>query len=247
MKSVEVLALGQFKPDDLKVTVSESTRMIDPIVDGKLETVWEAKKKKADEQGKICYNGLSYRLNSLEKRDNGISVDFGIIEYKVRDGLIEIPEYLNLPEEYYRKGCYSMATVRTTDDLYLMVELSGKSMNKNAVDLLGGIMETNIEAKTGKDIFQSILAELEEEACIYESDIEKIYLRSVFLGFNTNVCFYYEVILNTSSFELQNKFKISNKDQDIKSILYLSREQYIEALKNHRSQNKQFLPEILSI
>jgi hypothetical protein len=189
MKSIEVLALGEYKPADLKVSVSESTRKIDPVVEGKLEAVWEAKKKKADESGKICYNGLSYRLNSLEKVGSGISVDFGIIEYKVRDGLIEIPEYFNLSEEFYRKGCYSMASVRTADDRYLMVELSGKSMNKNETDLLGGIMETKIEAKTGNDVFQAILEELEEEGCIHTADIAKIYLRSIFLGFNTNVCF----------------------------------------------------------
>lgn len=247
MKSVEVLALGQFKPTDLRVSVSESTRKVDPIVEGKLEAVWEAKKKRADENGQICYNGLSYRLNSIEKAGNGISVDFGIIEYKVRDGLIEIPEYFDLPEEFYRKGCYSMASVRTSDNLYLMVELSGKSMNKNVIDLLGGIMETNIEAKSGKDVFSSILVELEEEGCIHESDIEKIYLRSVFLGSNTNVCFYYEVLLRIPSSELQNRFKTDNKDQDIKSLKYLSSEEYIETLKNHNSQNKQFIPEILNI
>jgi hypothetical protein len=247
MKLPEILALGKYSPNDLIVSVSESNRKIDPIIERKIDAIWEAKKKEADENGKICYNGLSYRLNSLKKVGDKISLDFGIIEYKIREGVKKIPQYFNLPEEFYGKGCYSMTTVKTSDNHYLMVELSGKSMNKHTIDLLGGIMETNIEAKTGADIFQSLFIELEEEACIDKSDIEKSYLRSVFLGINTNVCFYFEVGLNISSSELQNRFKTKNKDQDIKSLKDFSPDKYMQVLKNHESKNKQFILEILNI
>jgi hypothetical protein len=69
----------------------------------------------------------------------------------------------------------------------------------------------------------------------------------VFLGINTNVCFYFEVILDIFFSELQNKFKAENRDQDIKSLKDLSRDEYIKALRNHKSKNKRFIPEILNI
>ena len=47
MKSTEVLALGEYKPEDLIVSVSESTRKTEPAIENQLETIWEAKKKKA--------------------------------------------------------------------------------------------------------------------------------------------------------------------------------------------------------
>src|SRR5689334_21873928 len=100
----KILIQGKFKPEDIIVSVSESTRKIDPAIEGQLEAIWNAKIKKAEENGQICYNGISYRLNSIKEDAGKILINFGTLEYKVRDGLIAIPEYSNLPEEYYRKG-----------------------------------------------------------------------------------------------------------------------------------------------
>lgn len=88
------LVSGKFAPEDLLVSVGESNRKIDPAIEGQLENLWQAKKKQADKDGKNCYNGVSYRLNALEERKGKVAVDFGTFEYKVRDGLIAIPEYL---------------------------------------------------------------------------------------------------------------------------------------------------------
>ncbi len=44
-----------------------------------------------------------------------------------------------------------------------MVESSGKSMNPNTIDFLGGIMERYVNMKTGNDIFESLYKELREE------------------------------------------------------------------------------------
>ena len=246
MELPKILVSGKFKPNDLQVSISESNRKIDPIIEGKIEAVWEVKKKKADAEGKVCYNGISYRLNSIQEKDGKIFLDFGTFEYKVRDGLIAIPEYFNLPEEYWRKGCFSCASIRTSDDRYLMVELSGKSMNYNKVDLIGGVMETNIGMTTGDDIFTSFYNELEEEAGIKEDDIKESHLHTIYLASGTNVAFYFEITLNVSSEELLERFK-KNKDADIKSICVLTKEEYINVLKNHSSLNKQFTAKILKI
>lgn len=240
----KVLVRGKLLPEDFVVSVNESTRKIDPSIEGQLDALWEAKKKKADENGQNCYNGISYRLNSIQERDGKVVVDFGTFEYKVRDGLIAIPEYFDLPEEYYRKGCFSTATVKTSDGLYLMAELSGKSMNENTVDLIGGIMETNIAFHSGKDIFRSFYDELEEEAGVKEGDIQECHLKAVYLEARTNVAFYFEVILNVSSDDLLKRFK-ENKDEDIHALCFYTQEKYLDALKHHRSPNKQFIAEKL--
>ena len=235
----KILIAGKFDPNDLIVSVSESTRKIDPFVEGKLDAVWEEKVKNAEEKGKNCYNGLSYRLNSFVEKDGKVVFDFGIIDYKTRDGLIAIPEYFNLPSEYYRMGCFVCSSVRTSDDRYLMVELSGKSMNPNTTEQIGGIMETNIEMKSGNDIFQALYNELEEEAEIKLGDIRECNLRTIYLTDKSNVAFYFEIILNMSSSVLLERFK-NNNDADIKSLCVYTREEYLNALKNHNSLNKQF-------
>lgn len=240
MELPKIIVSGKFAPEDLIVSVSPSNRKIDPAIEGQLDALWEAKKKQADVDGKNCYNGLSYRLNSIEEQDGKLQIDFGTIEYKAWGGLVDIPEYFDLSEGYWRKGCFSTATIKTADSRYLMVELSGRSMNQNTVDFIGGIMETNIAFETGKEVFRSFSDELEEEAGIREEDIKECFLKAVYLEERTNVGFYFEVVLNTSSRELLERFK-ENKDEDIKSLVVYTKDEYLEAVEKHRSPNKQFI------
>jgi len=245
MNQSKILVNGKFSPDDLVVSVSESNRKIDPKIEGQLDALWEAKVKRAKENGITnCYNGISYRINTIEEKGGKLVIDFGTFEYKVRDGLIEIPEYFNLPEEYYRKGCFNRATIKTRDDKYLMVELSGKSFNSYKIDFVGGIMEVNVPIMSGKDVFESMYVELEEEAGIEKDDIAEIYLRAVYLRPNTNVCFLFGVDLRVSSFELLARFS-NNKDADIRSLKTYSEKEYWDYLKNCGEESKQSLCEIL--
>ncbi len=242
----KILVIGKFNPSDLQVSVSESNRKIDSTIEAQLEQIWQTKKAKANEDGRICYNGISYRLNSLEEKDGKVILDFGTFEYKVRDGLIAIPEYFNLSEEYWRKGCFTCASIKTSDDRYVMVELSGKSMNDNKVDLVCGLMETNVAMTTGDDIFKSFYNELEEEACITKKDIQQLCLRAVYVASGTNAAFYFEVILNVFSTELLARFK-ENKDADIKSLRVFTQAEYLGVLGTHDSLNKQFTVKLLQI
>lgn len=127
-----------------------------------------------------------------------------------------------------------------------MVEMSGKSMNTNSVDFLGGVMETNIKMNTGEDIFQSFYNELEEEGCIAVNDIQDIYIRLIYLSNNTNVGFYFEVSLSISSNDLLERFYETGKDADIKSLKVLSKYDYLELLRSH-NLNKQFIAQFVNI
>ena len=247
MNKVKVLALGKFTSENLLVSINDSTRKINSKVEDQVDALWEEKKKKADNEGRVCFNGISYRLNFLSLDDQNIVINFGLLEYKARHVLSNIPGYHELHEEYYHKGCYTGATVKTSDNKFLIVELSGKSMNTFMVDMLGGIMEKPSEIETGKDVFDCIYVELKEEACITERDIQECYLRSIFLTPNTHVCFYFELTLNVSSETLINRFSSENRDQDIKSLKVLSQEEYTSFLKTHSSPTKQFISEIMNV
>ncbi len=246
MELPKILLKGKFRPEDLIVSVSESNRKINPEIEAKLEAIWEEKKKRADENGQNCYNGISYRVNSLTQQKGKIIIDFGTFEYKVRDGLIDVPEYFDLPEAYWRKGALTGGSVKTLDDRYAMVELSGKSMNKNRIDLPGGIMETNIPMNSGEDVFESFYVELEEEIGVMKEDIQECFLKVILIEKKTNVGFYFEVLLKLTAAELEERFK-SNQDQDIKKILFFTKVEYLETLKQHSSPNKQLIPEFLEI
>ena len=247
MKAPEILVIGKFKPDDLVVSRSESNRKINPEFENKVDGIWEIKMNKAKEEGKICFNGTSYRLNSLKIEGGKIILDFGTIEFKTVEGLKSIPEYFNLSEHYFIKQCFNSSSVKTSDDGYLMVRLSGKSMNTNSIDLIGGMMEKPVEMNTGDGVFNSMYAELEEEGCIKKSDIKEIYLRAIYRGIKTGIGFYFEVILNIPSEELIERFKKENKDQDINSLDVFTKEDYLTLLKNHTSENKHLIASIINV
>ncbi len=241
-----ILAQGKFKPEDIAVTVSESSRKIDPEIESQIEQLWEKKLQGAQEKGQKIYNGLSYRLNSLKSEHGKLDLDFGVFDFKTRECLLEAEGYFDLSEDFWRKGCHTLATVKTSDSKYLLVDLSGKSMNLNKTVLLGGIMETEPPIKVGEDLFESLFRELEEEAFIKRSEIVSCLLKLVYINSKTNVGFYFEVPLNISSIDLEDRFNSSEKEIDIKSLKILSREEYLNILKNH-NENKQFLANLIEI
>ena len=247
MNKTKALAIGRFTAENLVISVSDSTRKINIEVENQVDTIWKEKKEKAELEGRVCFNGISYRLNSLMEQDQKVVINFGLLEYKVRHVLSSIPGYLELPDEYYHKGCYTGATIKTKDNKFLIVELSGKSMNTFVTDMLGGIMEKPSEIATGEDVFNCIYGELKEEACIEKIDIKECYLRSVFLTPNTHVCFYFEATLLVSSETLFDRFSNENQDQDIKSLKVLSKDEYISFLKSHSSPTKQYISGIMNV
>ena len=240
MNFSKILAIGKYSPDDILVSIARSNRKIDPEAESKIEAIWLEEKKRAEEAGKICYNGMQYRLNSIHADENKIEVELGNIDYKTVVALFKNPASENLAEEYQRKNCHVSVTARTTDGKCVMVELSGKSMNSNTVDFLGGMLERPLEIKAGQDIFQAAYSEMNEEAGIKQSDILEIYLRAVLMLVKSTVCFYFEAKISMPSNELQNRFEKSVRDQDIASLRFIDEKDYVEFL-GQVNESKRFI------
>jgi hypothetical protein len=233
---------GNFTADDLVISISPSNLVLLDSVKDDIEKIWDTKMREAQERGLNLYNGTSYRLNSFKEKDGKIYLDFGVMNYKTRYGLREALPKIQFDETMYRNGCYVGATVKTSDDKYLMVKLSGKSMNRNTHDLLGGVMETNIPMDSNY-IFKVLRAELLEEAGIKESEIVSMVLRAIYQDMYTNAAFYLEVELSVSSDEIQERFS-QNIDVDIAGIEVYSYDEYLQVLENHKE--KQIVREVFS-
>ena len=231
----KLLVRGNFTAEDLVVSVSPSNLVVLDSVKKDIDQIWESKLKEAQEKNLNLYNGISYRLNSLKEENGKIHLDFGVMDFKTRFGLREALPKIEFDETMYRNGCYVGATVKTSDSKYLMIKLSGKSMNRNSYDVLGGVMETNIEMNS-EYIFKVLHTELKEEAGIEESEITNTILKAIYQGMYTNIGFYLETELSISSDEILERFEL-NSDVDVAGIEVYSYEEYLDVLKNH-NENK---------
>jgi hypothetical protein len=235
--------MGNFNSNDLIVSVSPSNLLILDSVKKDITEIWEAKLKESEEKNLNLYNGDTYRLNSIKEKNGKVYLDFAILDFKTRFGLREALPKIDFDETMYRNGCYVGATVKTLDDKYLMIKLSGKSMNRNTNDVLGGVMETNIEMNS-EYIFNVLHTELQEEAGVEESEIKNTFLKAIYQGMYTNIGFYLEAELLISSDEVLQRFE-SNVDVDVAEIEVYTYIEYLEVLKNH-NENKGFIHDLLS-
>jgi hypothetical protein len=235
MITPKLLVKGNFTFDNLIVSVSSSNLVLLDSVKNDIEKIWEKKLKEAKEKNLNLYNGETYRLNSLKEENGKVYLDFAILDFKTRFGLRRVLPKIDFDETMYRNGCYVGATVKTSDDKYLMVKLSGKSMNRNTNDVLGGVMETNIEMNS-EYIFNVLHTELQEEAGVEKSEIKNTILKGIYQGMYTNIGFYFETELSISSDEILRRFEL-NTDVDVAGIEVYSYREYLKVLKNHNENN----------
>ena len=105
-------------------------------------------------------------------------------------------------------------------------------------------METNIEMKNGKSIFDSLFLEMNEEVGLIEDDILLENLRCVFRTKHAGICFYFLVNLSVSSEEIKTRFK-KNEDEDIKSLLFLEKDEYLNFFVDEDVSTKKFIANLL--
>ena len=229
----------KLKPENIKINLIENKLIFSNEIENKIEDIWKQKESEIKKNGGNFYNGNSYRMLGWKYKNNILELDFAIFDFKHRFGATQIiKKNIFDTSKVWHGGCHAGATVKTNDNKYLMVKISGKSINSNIYDFAGGIVEDDIEfIPNGEFIFKTIKKELKEEAGIDESDIENICMEMLFQGKGAHTGFYFSIDLNISSKELLNRFK-DNKDQDIESLKFFTEEEYKNILKNHNINKK---------
>lgn len=240
------LVQGAFGPDDIIVTFSEqSNRLTNNTIDRQVDELWEQVRTAAEAKGKRIWNGITYRTNSVTQLSDGrVSVEFAPLDYKTRECVIQIPGYYELPETYWRKGAYTSSFVKTADNYYVFGELSGRSLNQNRVDVLGGIIDEELHVRSGNDLFTSLYKEIEEESAIPAQSIKTSFLNSIFLNHNTNVGFHFSVQLFDSKDVVEQRFRAQAADEDVKGLVFIPEQEVFDFVAAI-SPSKRFLAELL--
>ncbi len=228
----KALYVGNLQPKDIKITVSDSNLILSPEIEQRIGEIWKEKLVESKNRGKEIFNGSSYRVNHWKLIENILSIQLASYDFKNRLGLsVMIRQAEISPADYNHGGCFVGATVVTADNKYVMVELSGKSMNNNTFEILGGMAETDIEMTSdGLYLFDALHQELLEEAGIQKSEISQEYLQLFFRGPNADYGFHFHVETALTEKVMIERF-INNTDVDIAALCFFNKKEYLEKLR----------------
>jgi hypothetical protein len=240
-----LLYKGQLKLKDIRIKPLAASSL--KLSDKDLQYInddWQRKLILSKDKKKSLWNGLSHRLENIEKIDNGVELEFSLMEYKIRDGMLAIPKYWKRSIDQWRRGVFMGATVVTSDDKYLYLELSGESFNNNRYEIIGGILEPEKPIITSEDIFNEMLVELSEEALVPKDSVDNITLDLIYYAHKTNVGLYFTITLIDDLKTIQNRFFNGDPDVEVKSLCWCNATQWSNILKD-MSSDKKFIAEQL--
>jgi hypothetical protein len=149
--------------------------------------------------------------------------------------LSKLSQTLILPIPQRHRSTASGATIITSDNQYVVVKLSGKSLNQNNLDFIGGNNEKPHPLSNGPELFDHLYREALEEANITKANFESLILKAVIQMTRGLAFFYYEGRLNITADELKDQFESQNeKDPDISDLIFFTRDEYLDFLENDR-------------
>jgi hypothetical protein len=232
--SKNLLISGYFNKEDIIVSRKRSDRETTPVLETKIKKTWKEIKKFAKESGKNCYDGTNYRLNNLTYTHGKLNLEVSTIKYRVTSSLQLLTQKMSKSLSVKKKHnvCSCGSAVRTKDGKYVVAELSGKSMNSNRLELLGGMVEKPLPLTNSKELFDHLYSELKEEAFINKKDVGSIILRAVMRSAGGTIVFHFDTKLNLTSKTIRERFiKNKNRDPDIADLLFLSKKDFVTYLK----------------
>ncbi len=228
----KVLARGPFLEEQIDVKNLETAHLpLTKEMHDHVEREWKLLVEKASSEGKNVYNGISQRVETLSvSKDNILHIELAPFAHKYRACLRSFPEYYALDETFWTKGAYTGAFVSTKDGWYIFATLSGKSHNENREEMLGGIVGDDGFVTDGTSLFDALYKEVEEEACIPKSSIERATLELVYGGPHTNIGFLFFITLSETREEVADRFQKEKQDPDIASLFFVQEKELPETL-----------------
>jgi len=242
---LQTLVIGKLKPENTLLSITDETLVLPHSIETRIEEIWEEKVIESKERGKPIFNGTSYRLINWSFKNNLLEITLGTFDYKHRLGLSTMGQRGELHNtSIVQGGCFVNSTTITSDGYFCMVKLSGKSMNNNIYDFIGGMAETDTPFNHHTYLFDALYKEMEEEACIDKDMIESCTLRCFFQAKNGHYGFHFLTKLSKSKTDIEKRFK-DNTDIDIDSLVFLKKDQYLRKL-SQLPGHKPLIGEIIS-
>jgi hypothetical protein len=229
----KILLKQRIDPADIVVVSNqESNLKSTPELDAMIQQKWQQRLRevdaynagKAENEKKIAYDGVNYRLNGFSSQNNQLRLELSTVNFSTYMGLQYEPSVLALGEDYFTKIMYAAGVVRTTDDFYVFGKLAGRTLEDGVIhDFLGGVLTPReVVLHSGKDINAALIKELEEEASIRVEQIALSQFVGMTLDPKLNIGLHFHVDLNIDKETLYRQFN-EGHDHEMQDLTLVPR------------------------
>lgn len=229
----KILATGRFSPEDIKIKFNrKSKRKIDPEIEETCKELWKEFYKKSKEEGKVIYDGTSYRLDRLNKKGKSLEIEISRMKFSTKKPLnIQIDKLEKYGFEYFPNTIAIGGPLHTKDNKFIFGEKSGNTVSLTNIDIIGGIAETETNLSKGKDLYKVVEKEMFEETNVSMKHLDSFQFLGIILSPWANIIFVIIPILKIKSQEVLKLFK-DRRDPELSKLIVVDKENIIEYLEN---------------
>jgi 8-oxo-dGTP pyrophosphatase MutT (NUDIX family) len=228
----------KYQQDKVDIKHIPSRRKINQEIENLSKLEWSKLLEEAQEQNKLAWDSELYRLEKVQEKEGRVLLTLSTVPFSIVKGMDKFIQQVNtLGEKYYSKSIYTKAVILTTDQKYIIGKVSKKTLNKHEYNLIGGVLsKSESEVNSGKDLFNSLLREIEEELGLTNKEILKTVLIGATLSTRLKIGLIFLVTLNLNSEELQKKVKLDKSE--IVNYQLLNKKQFYNFLNSENVNNK---------
>jgi hypothetical protein len=182
---------------------------------------WLEKQRVSEEKGLLLFNGQSFRLDSFSLENNNLVLSVSEMEYRIRGSIESMAdEVARYGDEYLGHGLAIGALLKTSDGYYVFGQRNGKTQSKQKVDIIGGIVDSDVEVSEN-GLWHMLTVEMEEEASINVHNIKSGDYLGIFFSEFGNCILVARVELNLSRAELTGQFK-QNDNAEMDDLIFVT-------------------------
>jgi hypothetical protein len=224
----KILAKGPFLPANISlITKPISQRQTNHEIEEIISQTWNELESKAKEQNQMLWNGESLRLDDLKEENGDLVLYTSPTDYKTRTCLERnITKIEDLDLAYSSAGLAIGGFIETLDGYFIFNQRSAKSVARNRIDFVGGVMD-NVEAKDGFDLLNHNYLEILEEINLSEEFIENISILGLVLSDYGNVIIATHTKLKINFEQLNHIFE-EGHDEEVQNLFKVNRDDLVE-------------------
>ena len=229
----KILAAGPFKPENVKIKLNpKSKRKINPEIEKSCKKIWKDFYKKSKQEGKVIYDGTSYRLDQLYQKGKSLEVEISKVKFSIKKPLnIQIDKLEKHGFEYFPNTIAIGGPLHTKDDKFIFGKKSGNTVSLTNIDFIGGVAETDTKLANGKDLLKVVEKEMYEEVNVPSNQVDSYQFLGVILSPWANVIFVIIPVLKITFKEVLNLFK-DRTDPELSRLIVVEKENIIDYLGN---------------